>query len=90
MATVVTISDEARAYADGLVREGRYETLDQAVEAGVWGLQDHWDDEAVELDDLSPEDRAAVEEGLADIAAGRTVPAEQVFAELKARYGKPG
>lgn len=58
----------------------------KAVEAGVWRLKDDWDDEEVDLEDLSPEDRAAVEEGLADIAAGRTVPAEQVFDRLTAKY----
>ena len=30
--------------------------------------------------------QAAIDEGLADMAAGRTRPAEDVFAELEARY----
>ena len=88
MTTMVAISDAAKACADQLVLEGRFETLEQAIEAGLHWLQNPWFDEEVDLDDLPLEDREAVEEGLADIAAGRTIPAEQVFAELEARYGK--
>ncbi len=89
MAATVMLSDQARTDAEELVREGRFETLDQAVEAGLRFLRDPWVDEEVDLDDLDPETRAAVERGLADIDAGRVIPAEQVFAELKARFDKP-
>lgn len=85
MATV-TISDQARADAEELIRAGRFETIDQAVEAGLRWLRDPWIDEVVDLDDLDPETRAAVEEGLADIEAGRVRDADEVFDELIAKY----
>jgi predicted transcriptional regulator len=85
MASVITISDEARAAAEQLVREGRYHSVDQAFEAGIHHLA-AWEDEEVDLDDLSPEDRAAVEEGLADIDAGRVLTSEEVFGPLIAKY----
>lgn len=85
MATV-TISDRAKADAEELVREGRFETVDQAVEAGLRWLRDPWVDEIVDLDDLDPETRAAVEQGLADADAGRVRDGHEVFAELIAKY----
>jgi predicted transcriptional regulator len=84
MASVITISDEAKAVAEQLVREGRFGSIDQAFEAGIHHLVE-WDDQAVDLDDLSPEDRAAVEEGLADIEAGRVHDADEVFESLRER-----
>jgi predicted transcriptional regulator len=39
------------------------------------------------LDDLSPEDRTAIEEGLAEADRGETIPHEQVVAEMKTKFG---
>jgi predicted transcriptional regulator len=78
MTISVVISAAAKAHAEALVSSGRYESLEQAVEAAIWQLGD-WEDEEVDLDSLSPDHRAAVEEGLADIEAGRVIPAEEVF-----------
>jgi antitoxin ParD1/3/4 len=86
MTISVTISDAAKARADALVLSGRYESIEQAIEAGLHYLQEGWIDEVVDLDDLSPEDRAAVEEGLADSEAGRVIPADDVFDRLIAKY----
>ena len=85
MATI-TISDQAKADAEELVREGRFETVDAAVEAALHFFRNPWIDEVVDLDDLDPETRAAVEEGLADADAGRVRDASEVFDELIARY----
>ena len=81
MATMVTISDEAKSYADDLVRLGRYASLDEAIEAGVLRLKIDGDHE-----DIPPEHWAAIEEGLADIEAGRVHDAEEVFDRLRERY----
>ena len=81
MATTVTISDEAKGYAEELVKKGCYESLDQAVEAGLWRLQD--DDDH---DDLTAEEWASVEAALAEVDAGGGLTAEQVFDPLIAKY----
>ncbi|WP_010162129.1 ribbon-helix-helix domain-containing protein [Sphingomonas sp. PAMC 26617] len=85
MTISVVISEAAKAHAEALVSSGRYESLEEAVEAAIWQL-DAWEDEEVDLDTMSPEHRAAVEEGLADIEAGRVVDGETFFAELIAKY----
>lgn len=85
MTIMVAISETAKAQADALVSSGMYESIGEAIEAALSRLEP-WDDEIVDLDDLSPEDRAAVEEGLADIEAGRVVDGETFFAELIAKY----
>ena len=81
MATTVTISDAAKGFAEELVKKGCYESLDQAVEAGLWRLQDDEDH-----DDLTEEEWASVEAALAEVDAGKGIPAEQVFVELRERF----
>ena len=89
MGIAVTISEAAKAQADVLVASGHYTSIEQAIEAGLQRLDDDWnDDEDPSLLDLSPEDREAVAEGFADARAGRVIQAEQVYAELRARFGK--
>ena len=79
MATMVKLDDEWHAYAEDLVRGGHFESVEQAVEAGLRQIQADMDDE------LSPEDWAAIDEGLADIDAGRVRDADEVFDELIAK-----
>ena len=38
---------------------------------------------------ISAEDEAAIQRGLADVKAGRTKPARQVFARLRRKHGIP-
>ena len=45
-------------------------------------------DGPVRLADLSPAGRAAVEEGLSDVKAGRVRPHTQGWAELQAEFGQ--
>jgi len=85
MTISVVISAAAKAHAEALVSSGRYESLEQAVEAAIWQLGD-WEDDEVDPNSLSPEHRGAVEEGLADIEAGRVIPADEVFDRLIAKY----
>ncbi len=82
MATV-TISDEARATAEQLVHDGRFASVEEAFEAGMHRLKGE-----IDSDDfvLSPEEIAAVDASLADIEAGRIYSADEVFAELRARF----
>ena len=85
MATVV-LSDQAKADAEQLIRDGRFETLGEAIEAGLHVLRNPWIDEEVDVDDLDPETRAAVERGIADADAGRVTDANVVFDRLSAKY----
>ena len=85
MALTITLSEEAEAHAGAMVAEGRFKSMEQAIEAGLYSLRVGYIDEPVDLDDLSPADRAAVEEGLADIDAGRVLTSEEVFGPLLAR-----
>ena len=80
----IKISDQAKADAEELVRAGRFDTIDEAVEAAIRALRNPWYDEQVNLVELAPHVRAAVEEGLADIDAGRVRDADEVFDKLLA------
>lgn len=82
MSQMVRLSDGGAAIAENFVERGRFASVEDAVEAALCLLSD----EAVDLDDLSSADRTAVEEGLADIEAGRVHDAEDVFSELIAKY----
>ena len=86
MATMVSIGDEAKARADQFIRSGKYTSFDEVVLAAIRETGDGWIDQEIDLEDLTPEVRTAVEEGLADIDAGRVHDAEEVFAELRERY----
>ena len=91
MAMIVSLSEAAQARADELIRSGQCTSFSELVHTALGnGGPEHdpetWIDEPVDLDTLSPEDRAAVEEGLADIEAGRTIPAEEVFDRLHEKY----
>ena len=86
MGVLVTISEAAKAQADALVADGLYETVQQALEAGLQRLDDDDRDEDLSLLDMSDEDREAIAEGLADIKAGRVMPADEVFDRLEAKF----
>lgn len=90
MTVSISISDTAKALADALVASGRFATVDEAVEAAIWRLDppSEKEDEDLSRLDLSPEDRDAIAEGLADAKAGRLIPAEEIYAELRTRFGK--
>lgn len=86
MTIMVAISDAAKADADALVSSGRFGTVEQAIEASLSFVNNGWIDEVVDLDDLSPEERAAVERGLAAVEAGDVVDGETFLNELSAKY----
>ena len=70
--------------ADKLVAAGHYESRDEVVVSAVAALVDRHEQDVFE-EQARADYIAAIEAGLADIDAGRFSPAEEVFAELKAR-----
>lgn len=86
MTISVAISEAARAHAEALVSSGRYETLEQAVEAAIWQLDPLPSDDLVDLDALPPDLRAKIEAGIAAADAGDVVDGETFLDELSARY----
>jgi putative addiction module CopG family antidote len=80
----VSIEPDLAKFIEEQVRAGRYGTADAAVNAAVSRLKAEQELLAEEVDD---EDVAAIEEGLAQLDRGETLPWEQVRAELKAKHG---
>lgn len=72
---VITLTDEQKARFEEIAA-ARQEPFVTAVEEAV-----------AEYLDYDAEFRAAVQEGLDDVAAGRTHPWEEVEAELRAKFG---
>ena len=73
------------AEADKLVAAGHYGSRDEFVVSAVAALVDRHEQDVFE-EQARAGFVAAIEEGLADIDAGRFSPAEEVFAELEARF----
>lgn len=66
------------AVVEDLVKNGRYNSKSEVLREGVRLVQER--EAALRRLD------AALAAGLADVEAGRVQPAEEVFAELRARY----
>jgi antitoxin ParD1/3/4 len=75
MAISADLGEKLEAVVADLVANGRYNSKSEVLREGVRLVQER----EARLD-------AALDRGLADIEAGRVHPAEEVFAELKARY----
>ena len=77
----VEINDETFRILQESVESGRFSTVTDALQESVQMLEasgapdEDWMDYAHER----------ISAGLADVAAGRTIPSEQVLAELRAR-----
>ena len=82
----VEISDEVYGMLKDKVDRGEYPSvgsaLDQSIRQYVRQTSDEWDEEDRAYLD------ARIEAGLADISAGRTIPAEQVLSGMYARLAK--
>ncbi len=78
MAISVDLGENLEAVVDDLVKNGRYNSKSEVLREGVRLVQER---EAAlrELD-------ASLDRGIADAEAGRGRPAEEVFAELRAKY----
>jgi Arc/MetJ-type ribon-helix-helix transcriptional regulator len=86
MATVLRLDEERQGYADALVREGRFASVEEVVRLGVDLVREQ---EETALDPLSDADRTAIDEGLAELDAGMGIDAQEVFARLRLRFGTP-
>ncbi len=73
----ITLTDEQKARLEQIA-EAKEETLVATVQEAVTRYLDK-----------DAEYRAYIQEGLDDVAAGRTRPWEEVKAELRAKYGVP-
>ena len=71
------------ASVEPLIKEhmdsGRYGSVEDLLQIALTHLRDDWNDDVETL-------RALIQEGLDEIDRGETIPAEQVFAELRARH----
>ena len=78
MAISAELGDKLEAVVDDLVKNGRYNSKSEVLREGVRLVQER---EAAlrELD-------ASLDRGIADAEAGLGRPAEEVFAELRAKY----
>ncbi len=65
-------------FAEEKLRRGEVESLDELFD--LWRLEHAAPDEQAEV-------HAAIREGLEDLQAGRFRPADEVTAELRAKYG---
>ena len=78
MANSVDLGHRLEAFVAKLVASGRYNSKSEVLREGVRLIQERETRLAV-LD-------AALARGIADADAGRVSPAENVFAELRAKY----
>jgi putative addiction module CopG family antidote len=81
----VSLKPELAAFIDRQVREGRFATADEAINAAVARLQFEENEESDwDIDEL----RAEIDLGLADLDAGRIVDftAEDVIRECNAAF----
>jgi predicted transcriptional regulator len=84
----VELEDEIAKKLSGLANV-RGVSVEYLVAAGAEALADDLQDgdDLAEGHQWSAEDIAAIEEGLAQIDRGETIPHEQVVAETKAQFG---
>lgn len=76
----ITISDEAAQNLARAVEGGAHTAEEIASHVVESAYAEDWGD-------LSAEDIAAIEEGLAQADRGETIPHEQVVADMKQKYG---
>jgi putative addiction module CopG family antidote len=83
----VTLPADLQAFVDEQVKAGRYPDVDAALADAVRNLQLQVDEDDATRARL----RAAVQEGLADLRAGRTAPLDvmAILAEVEAEFDKP-
>lgn len=78
MAISADLGKTLEAVVEDLVENGRYNSKSEVLREGVRLVQER----EAELRRID----LAIAQGLADAEAGRVTPAEEVFAELHARY----
>ena len=78
MAISADLGANLEAVVEDLVKNGRYNSKSEVLREGVRLVQER----EAELAELN----ASLDRGIADVKAGRVRPAEEVFAELRAKY----
>lgn len=81
MPTSVALGSHFEEFVKSQVASGRYNNASEVVREGLRLLQDHEEVRRIKLDRL----RADIQEGL---NSGPGIPAEDVFAELEAKFLK--
>ena len=79
----IRLKPDTEQWLRSQVEQGRFGSVEEAIEALV--LDDQIAQDALEQTDLSWA-KPYLAKGLADLEAGRTVPAEEVYADLRARF----
>jgi antitoxin ParD1/3/4 len=81
----IRLKPDTEEWLKAQVAEGRFESVEEAVETLVADdrAQAQWTD-----DDLAWA-KPYIEEGLAALERGETIPAEDVHAEIRALFAKP-
>jgi antitoxin ParD1/3/4 len=74
----VDLGNKLEAFVERLVKSGRYNSKSEVLREGIRLVQER----ETRLTAL----QASLARGLADADAGRMMPAEQVFAEMRAKY----
>ncbi|WP_159728480.1 type II toxin-antitoxin system ParD family antitoxin [Methylosinus sp. Ce-a6] len=82
MPSGVLLERDLERAIDRLVSSGRYRSRSEVIREGVRLIEER-DKRMAALD-------VALQRGLADARAGRIHSADEVFAELRARYGDAG
>lgn len=80
MAISVELGETLESFVDDLLRGGRYNSKSEVLREGVRLIQER-ETRLAALD-------AMIARGLADIDAGRTIPLDEAFDWLEARYKK--
>jgi antitoxin ParD1/3/4 len=81
MPSSYALGDKFERFIDDLIKKGRYNSKSEVIRDGLRLLQDREHERSEKLKELREVFRRGVE-------SGTHIPAEDVFAELKARYGK--
>ena len=78
MASSVNLGEVLEDFITKAVKSGRYGSRSEVLREGVRLVQ--------EREALWAKAEAEIGKGLDDVAAGRTIPADEVFRELKEKY----
>ena len=81
----IRLKPETEEWLKAQVAEGHFVSVEDAVESLV--IEHQLTQAQLDSADLSWA-KPYIDEGLADIEAGRTVPAEQVYAEFRAKFSR--
>ena len=82
----IRLKPDTEEWLKAQVAEGRYKSVEDAVEMLV--VDARLNQSILDSEDLSWA-KPYLEEGLADIEAGRTTPIEKVHAEMRALFAQP-